>query len=264
MRARSTSQSSYAAASRLLSSVRSLLDAAQTGVESPATQFSAVKTTTIRTTKTSTRRIRVVLSENVDGVGAAGESVLVASGYARNFLLPRKLARYSEVGGDDMKAGRRMRGLPFAAMKYAAAFGEDVSASVPSTSSPATTTGQSTDSDGSPGASTASVSIESERLFEQQKKEAKKLSSIVRKLTETPVVFKGVKTVNGVLETAIGPAEIRVATAKQLGIEIVDELIDMEGDVLDSPGDFLIPLKLVRADDESSKGKLKMNVRVVE
>lgn len=263
MRARSTSQSSYAAASRLLSSVRSLLDAAQTGVESHAAQFSVVKTTTIRTTKTSTRRIRVVLSDNVDGVGAAGESVLVASGYARNFLLPRKLARYSEVGGDDMKAGRRMRGLSFAAMKYAAALGENGSASVASTSSPPTT-GRSTDPGGSPGASTATVSNDTEQLFEQQKKEAKKLSNIVRKLTETPVVFKGVKTVNGVLETVIGPAEIRVATAKQLGIEIVDELIDMEGDVLDSPGDFLIPLKLVRADDESSKGKLKMNVRVVE
>ena len=63
------------------------------------------------------------------------------------------------------------------------------------------------------------------------------------------------------LKSVIGPSEIRLATAKQLGIEIVDELIDMEGDVLDRPGDYLIPLKL---EDTRSSTRPKLNVRIAE
>ena len=36
--------------------------------------------------------MRVVFLDNVDGVAQAGEIKNVADGYARNFLLPRKLA----------------------------------------------------------------------------------------------------------------------------------------------------------------------------
>lgn len=37
--------------------------------------------------------MKVILIENVDGTGKAGEIVNVSDGYARNFLLPKKLAK---------------------------------------------------------------------------------------------------------------------------------------------------------------------------
>jgi len=39
--------------------------------------------------------MKVILQENVKGKGKKGELVNVADGYARNFLLPRKLAVYA-------------------------------------------------------------------------------------------------------------------------------------------------------------------------
>lgn len=36
--------------------------------------------------------MKVILSEDVDNVGAMGATVMVADGFARNYLLPRKLA----------------------------------------------------------------------------------------------------------------------------------------------------------------------------
>jgi len=50
--------------------------------------------------------MKVVLREDVDKLGLRGEVVDVARGYARNFLLPRKLAepatpaRVKELGGE--------------------------------------------------------------------------------------------------------------------------------------------------------------------
>ncbi len=40
--------------------------------------------------------MRVILCEDVDHLGAMGETVVVKSGYARNFLIPRKLAVSSQ------------------------------------------------------------------------------------------------------------------------------------------------------------------------
>lgn len=42
--------------------------------------------------KRSNRHLPVILNEDVDGLGFAGELANVKSGYARNFLLPTKLA----------------------------------------------------------------------------------------------------------------------------------------------------------------------------
>lgn len=36
--------------------------------------------------------VELILTENVEGLGVAGDVVRVAEGYARNYLLPRKLA----------------------------------------------------------------------------------------------------------------------------------------------------------------------------
>jgi ribosomal protein L9 len=194
----------------------------------------------IRSTKTCTKRLRVLLSEDVEGVGKSGEVVLVASGYARNYLVPNRLARIQVEEG---RASRtRYRGLSFAAMKYAQRGDTAPVATAATTSSAASTK------------AAGPASLAKEEMLIEHKKEMKKLENIVRKLTENPVVFKGLKSV-------IGPSEIRLATAKQLGIEIVDELIDMEGDVLDRPGDYLIPLKL---EDTRSNTRPKLNVRIAE
>jgi hypothetical protein len=164
--------------------------------------------------------------------------------------VPNRLARI-EVGRDASEAGKRQRGLSFAAMKYSEAVGKGSEGAISDAGDEAGARRQQEQASSGP-------STTDDQMVEQQKREAKKLESIVRKLTENPVVFKGVKTVNGSLETPIGPSEIRLATAKQLGIEIVDELIDMEGDVLEGAGDFLIPLKLVMADGASAN----LSVRV--
>ena len=42
--------------------------------------------------------MQVILLQDVDNVGLRGEVVDVARGYARNFLLPRKLAESATAG----------------------------------------------------------------------------------------------------------------------------------------------------------------------
>ncbi|MDQ6710609.1 MAG: 50S ribosomal protein L9 [Candidatus Dormibacteraeota bacterium] len=42
--------------------------------------------------------MKVVLTEDVKGTGKAGETKVVADGYARNYLLPRKLAQAATKG----------------------------------------------------------------------------------------------------------------------------------------------------------------------
>ena len=46
--------------------------------------------------------MKVILTENVDRVGKIGDVVTVAEGYARNFLLPRKLAKEATAGNMKM------------------------------------------------------------------------------------------------------------------------------------------------------------------
>ena len=45
--------------------------------------------------------MKVVLIEDVKGTGKAGETKDVANGYARNFLLPRKLAQQATKGAQE-------------------------------------------------------------------------------------------------------------------------------------------------------------------
>ncbi len=51
--------------------------------------------------------MQIILQEDVDKLGNRGEVVEVAEGYARNFLLPRKLAMVATPG--NMKRLERMR-----------------------------------------------------------------------------------------------------------------------------------------------------------
>jgi large subunit ribosomal protein L9 len=45
--------------------------------------------------------LKIVLTEDVKGTGKAGETKDVADGYARNYLLPRKLAQAASKGAVD-------------------------------------------------------------------------------------------------------------------------------------------------------------------
>src|SRR5215471_8164398 len=52
--------------------------------------------------------MQIILQEDVEKLGHRGDIVTVKPGYARNFLLPRKLAIEASVG--NMKALERIRG----------------------------------------------------------------------------------------------------------------------------------------------------------
>jgi len=51
--------------------------------------------------------MKIILQENVDNLGTRGAVVEVAAGYARNYLLPRKMALPATAG--NLKALERMR-----------------------------------------------------------------------------------------------------------------------------------------------------------
>jgi len=54
--------------------------------------------------------MEIILLENVDGLGRRGDTVKVARGFARNFLLPRKLGMEATSAGARMfKEGERIR-----------------------------------------------------------------------------------------------------------------------------------------------------------
>ncbi len=59
--------------------------------------------------------MKVILTQPVSGLGAAGDVVVVKDGYARNFLLPRKVATPWTKGGEKqveaINRGREKRAL---------------------------------------------------------------------------------------------------------------------------------------------------------
>ena len=54
--------------------------------------------------------MKLVLREDVDGLGARGAVITVKSGYGRNYLLPQKLAMpYSEANVRQIEAEHRVK-----------------------------------------------------------------------------------------------------------------------------------------------------------
>lgn len=53
--------------------------------------------------------MRLILTENVDGLGGKGDVVDVADGYGRNYLVPRKLAIKATAGA--LKEAERLRAV---------------------------------------------------------------------------------------------------------------------------------------------------------
>src|SRR5207248_5125600 len=74
--------------------------------------------------------MEVILREHIDNVGRRGEIVKVADGYARNFLLPRKLALAATEGNKKQIERERSKfdALEAEERKAAEAIGERLSA----------------------------------------------------------------------------------------------------------------------------------------
>ncbi len=53
--------------------------------------------------------MRLILTENIDGLGGKGDVVDVADGYGRNYLVPRKLAIKATAGA--LKEAERLRAV---------------------------------------------------------------------------------------------------------------------------------------------------------
>ena len=54
--------------------------------------------------------MKVILNQEVRGVGAPGDIVEVSAGYGRNYLLPRNLARLATPGrSEERRVGKECR-----------------------------------------------------------------------------------------------------------------------------------------------------------
>src|SRR5262245_19492995 len=82
--------------------------------------------------KRSQRQVSVILNEDVDAVGFAGELVTTKPGHARNFLIPRKLGTVATPGlikkreADIAKATKRREEEVAAREKVAGALGAEL------------------------------------------------------------------------------------------------------------------------------------------
>lgn len=80
--------------------------------------------------------VKLILLQDVEHLGLAGEEVTVAAGYARNFLVPRKLAAHSTPGALRVLAANKekieaKRNADLAAAKEIAAKIAEVELSIP-------------------------------------------------------------------------------------------------------------------------------------
>ncbi|KAL4519462.1 hypothetical protein Ndes2526A_g01931 [Nannochloris sp. 'desiccata'] len=181
----------------------------------------------LRGPKSSTTKLPIELLQDVDGMGAAGTIAKVNHGYARNYLVPNKLA-----------AVRRG--------KQAGSVAEIQEQSNTSSSSAAMAVA------GSATAPSGALNEEErEKLLVAQQR--RRLESAVKKLTTQTLTMRRKVTEDGKLDKAVVAEDIADAVARQLQIEIVSELIDMGGEQLKSVGEYEVPLKLMLPGGERAK-----------
>ncbi|GAB4817006.1 hypothetical protein N2152v2_004052 [Parachlorella kessleri] len=139
-----------------------------------------------RTVKASTTKLPVVLSQDIEGLGPAGKPTRVSHGYARNYLLPKRLVQGSSV-------------------------------------------------------------VEETRRQREEAQQRKQVDLLIKKLTSSMLTLKR-KTQLGsqTLDTEVTAKDIAEAVARQLRIEMVPELLELEAsDALRVVGEYRVPLKLV-------------------
>jgi ribosomal protein L9 len=157
-----------------------------------------------KATRRGDAKLAVELAADVPGVGAEGAAARVAPGFARNFLLPNRLAVIRPA-----ERGPRAGGRPDAAAAAA------------------------------PAAAAAAASGEDAAARAQRRLEA-----AVKKLTTAQLVLRR-RAKDGALERPVGAADVAAAVARQLGVEIAPELVDLGGEELGKVGEYRLPLKLV-------------------
>lgn len=172
-----------------------------------------------RGAKASNVKLPVVLLKDVEGLGTSGDIARVARGYARNYLMPKKLAA----------------GVPRATstrLQFPADY--DLTSSHP-------TEGTS---------SNAKARDSEEKEKEDFIKLQRQARSVVKKLTESALTIKKrVAGDKGILESPVGAEDLSQAIAKQLTISIDPKMIHLEGETLTSIGEYSIPLRLLAGPD---------------
>ncbi|KAL4445852.1 hypothetical protein ABPG77_009051 [Micractinium sp. CCAP 211/92] len=166
--------------------------------------------------KAVTTKLNVELLETVEGVGTAGRMARVNHGFARNFLVPNKLAvvvpqlrrRRGSTGADEAAAEQQRQ--------------QQVAAAA------------------SPG----------QQTLEKQQQQFDKL---LKTLTGSTLTLKR-RTMDGqALEQALTAQDISDAVAKQLRIRLVPEMVDLGGETLKVAGEYRLPLKLVLPSGERAQ-----------
>lgn len=180
---------------------------------------------TIRNTRVSTAKLPVVLLQDVEGFGTAGQAARVTHGYARNFLVPNQLAQVQP------RVRHRQRG---GGMHAATAAGEaeaGPSASALGAATPAQAAGPPGEAD----------------EWSSQQQEA---GAAIRRLSTSPLMVKRKTTDGQSLERPLAAADLAEVVARQLRVQLVPEHIDLGGETLGVVGEYLIPLKLLLPNGE--------------
>lgn len=161
-----------------------------------------------RGVKASTKKLPVVLLKNVDGLGTAGKLLNVNHGYARNYLIPKRLVDYVVSSKRSSRPDRKLQQGDFRQK-----------------------------SDGSADQAAKKESVQ----------HRKQLELLFNKLTSTQLVVKR-KTLpdSKALAQEVAVKDIVDAIAKQMRIEVVPELVDVPpSETLKEVGEYRLPLKLI-------------------
>ncbi|KAL6778775.1 MRPL9 [Auxenochlorella protothecoides x Auxenochlorella symbiontica] len=163
----------------------------------------------IRSFKSVSRKLDVKLLKDVNGLGESGSVVQVSAGYARNYLLPQKLAQQLAF---DTSLSRRERTQQAAAALQ--------------------------------GAGLATSTSQSQAEEPEAKSTPKDEAGAVMEKLKTPLVFK--RKAEGLkLAVPLEREDVVEAVARQLRITLVPELLDIGNEKLSEVGEFLLPLKIV-------------------
>lgn len=167
--------------------------------------------------------------QDVDGLGAAGDTVAVRPGYARNFLVPGGAA----VGVRPARADRAAR-VPRSTLRERATAS---AAAASSSSSPA-------EADAAAAAAAA----------------ARRLAAVARRLAAAAVELPRTGDAKGRLFDPVTAADIAAVVAEDLKVALDPALVDL-GDAASIPthGEHAVPLRLRLGDD-----RVTLTVRIGE
>jgi large subunit ribosomal protein L9 len=186
-------------------------------------QSASVQLVQQRTAKASPAKLPVELLQDIEGLASAGNRIQVSHGFARNWLVPKRLAKPKPAD----PSTRRLR--PTKAQLAAQEASEQVavatSASLPSKQQP--------------------------QSKAPEQSETEQLRHIVNVLTKKPVKIKRKAAEDGDLAQPIDADDVVDAVAKQLRIDMVPELLRMP-EPLTATGQWTVPLEIRLANGDQA------------